>query len=288
MRRHCVWGAVIVLFVCGAVQGAKKEKPLKKLVEVKDCIIYPSEQVVMSVAIDGRLAETPIEEGQFVKKGQVLAKIEDRLYELGMKRAEISWKDPTPLKEAELKLAQSETEYKRFKKLKEDQGAVSTFEVERARLSYEISKVALQNVREGLKKLRLDYEQAKKLFNDTRTLSPFDGIVEKRVRSAGETVRKSDPVCQIIAVDPLHIEVVLSVDVVRKVGIGQKATVIVNGFEDRPVGNAEVFFVNPRVDAGSDTFTIKVKMKNPRNKDEFIFKPGMRADVVLYEKVNHP
>ena len=93
-------------------------------------------------------------------------------------------------------------------------------------------------------------------------LSPIDGIVAERTGDPGEYVN-DEPVMTIVAVDPLHVEVVAPAMALGAIQLGMQARVspdVVGGVFD-----ARVIAIDPVIDATSNTFGVRLRLANPDN-----------------------
>jgi len=116
----------------------------------------------------------PVEEGDFVKKGQLLAKIDDTEYRASYLRA----KSLVNARKANLKLAEAEFTRKRtlFNK-----HLISKQEYERAETDFEVAKMNLQDALAGL-------DKAKDMLNKTSIRSPLNGVITRLNVKEGENV----------------------------------------------------------------------------------------------------
>jgi RND family efflux transporter MFP subunit len=128
--------------------------------------IKAASDVNLSFRVAGPIAKVHVNDGSYVRKGQTLAEIDSRDYAL--------------------QLAATEAEYAQIKA-----------EVERVIEVYEKGSVTPNDYDKavyGLKQITAKYDAHRNALSDTKLLAPFDGYVQKRFFSAGETVGAGTPI----------------------------------------------------------------------------------------------
>lgn len=279
----------------------------------------------LSFKIPGRVVERPVMEGQPVKRDQLIARLDDveQRQQLALREAELAAAQatladleagsrPQEIAAAEAALRSAEAEQHRaqvdFTRQSEllKQAAISTreFDAADAQLKVTAARVAearerLALVREGARpqaiaqaRARVQQAQAavalaQTQVENTRLLSPLDGVVLSHVAEPGEFVSPGTPI--VTVADLAHVWVRAYVDQ-RFLGLlkhGQKVPVRTDAFPDRTfqgtVGfiSSEAEFTPKSVQTTKErvklVYRIKVDLENPQGE----LKPGMPADVVL-------
>lgn len=196
----------------------------------------------------GRVLQVLKEEGDPVRKGDVLAVI-----------------DNTSLVEAQQK-AQAEVEkltadFERAKRLAQ-QGAISATELAEARY-------ALQTAEASAREAASSYRQ-------TRLAAPFAGIVASRAIKVGEVASSSTAAFTVVDMDRLRVVLSLPERDLPRVRVGQRA-VLTSAYDEDATLEAEVMRVAPVVDAGTGTF--KVTLALPPGQE--VLRPGQFVSVEL-------
>lgn len=174
---------VFSLLCCGCSSKGVKDIELAGVVKVEVVdsyrneltIAYPGKvkaasDVDLSFRVAGPLAALPAEVGAFVKKGQCLAEIDRRDYEI--------------------QLSATEAEYKQIKA-----------EAERVIELYGRGSVPVNDYDKavyGLQQITAKYEAHKNALADTRLIAPFDGYIQKKYFEEHETVGAGMPVVSMI------------------------------------------------------------------------------------------
>jgi multidrug efflux system membrane fusion protein len=130
--------------------------------------VRAADRVDLAFQVPGTLAEFPVKEGQIVKKGTLVARIDPRDYETNLRNAE-----GTSAK-AQAALAYAIAEYKRYVKVKEtDPGAVSDSMVSLKRAAEKVARADLQSAKATV-------AAANDQLEYTRLKAPFDGVIAQK------------------------------------------------------------------------------------------------------------
>lgn len=257
--------------------------------------IKPSQMVKLSTKIPGVIDQYMVVEGQKVKKGDIILKLDDYEYGLGYDAAkakansikmEINSKIPSAINQAKAKLDLVEKRYNDMKKLY-DEGAVTKDNLDEAETAYISVKNVYQEALDARSIANENYKQAlanKNLketnYEDTVLRSPIDGVVLKTLFESGESIAPSYPAVVIGDVNSIEAELGVPDSVINSVYVGQKVNAYVYGIEKQVAG--EIIEVSALADTKTRTFPVKVRIENEGNE----MKAGMVAkiDIVLNEK----
>lgn len=197
----------------------------------------------------GVVEQLLVEEGQRVKAGQVMARIDDDRLRLEVERAEAN-------------LAKLEQEYRRNKQLHEKQL---------------VSAEAYENLQYQLDAMRADLELAKLQLAWTEIRAPFDGIVAKRYIKLGNMLAQNASAFRVTTYDPLIARLHVPERELNKLASQQQAELRVDALPGRKF-TAVIDRVSPVVDAATGTFAVTVAVREP----DGMLKPGMfgRIDII--------
>lgn len=204
-------------------------------------------EVDLIARIAGPVQELHAEQGDRVRKGELLASIDDREI-----RAELNV--------SEVRLSESKQSYERVRQLKQ-QELISQDAYDQALASYE----AAQGERERLV-VQLEY---------TRITAPFGGLVSERYVKLAEMVQNGAQLYRLVDFDPLLVPIRVPERELPRLQLAQKAQLRVEAFGDRRFG-AEVLRMSPVVDPASGTVEVTLKVDG-----EGVLRPGMFASVFL-------
>ena len=211
-------------------------------------ILIPDEEVNLSFESAGKITHIFFREGTFVKKGDLLAKMNDKPLQAELKKLE-----------AQIPLAQDRVS--RQKSLLEKDA---------------VSQESYESVVTDLDKLRADIELVKARIDQTELRAPFDGQIGLRMVSEGTFASLTTIISTLTKITPLKIE--FSVNE-RQAGDIQTGTIL-----DFSVGNdllnkykATVYAVESRLD--EKTLSLKARAIYPNVGGHL--KPGHSADIEI-------
>jgi multidrug efflux pump subunit AcrA (membrane-fusion protein) len=133
----------------------------------------------------------------------------------------------------------------------------------------------LQQAIESQQIAKLEMERAAAVLDQRTVRSPITGVVVERYMSPGEYV-EDRPILKIAQIDPLNVEVILSVEHLGKIREGMTAEVL----PQEPVGGsykARVKVVDKVVDAASGTFGVRLELPNP----QYRISAGIKCNVAF-------
>jgi len=196
----------------------------------------------------GMVKALRVEEGEWVREGELLAQLDDTEARLAVERAEVS-----------LKIAEREAE--RGRQLRE-QGYLSDKELDDLELKHRSARVAL--------------DEARYAMSQTRVAAPFSGRVTARMVNLGETVTVGRECFRLEDFDPLLARVYFPERELSRVQVGQAATLTLGAHPGREF-DARVSLVNPVVDRANGTFKVTLEVRDPGR----VLRPGNFAQVSL-------
>jgi len=233
-------------------------------------IVTRHKYITIGTKILGQIVAEPIEEGQHIKAGDVLARIDDRDYQAQLRQA-IAMRD---VAKANLYLLQAKANRARYL-IKT--GALSTDDFETAITAAEVAQAQLAR-----DEAAVDY--AKFNVNQCVIRSPINGIVLKKYRELGDTINfggqiqaggGATDIAQLADTDDMRAEVDINEVDIAKVGIGSPAAVALDSYPDKQF-DAALVKVYPAADRQKGTVKIEVQIARP---DLQIIKPEMSAKV---------
>ncbi|RMG61572.1 MAG: efflux RND transporter periplasmic adaptor subunit, partial [Deltaproteobacteria bacterium] len=279
---------------------AKAEK--SPLYYVATGTVAARETATVSPQIMGRLLEVKVREGDAVKKGQILALVDDSEVQARVKAAEgMVSEAKSALQEVEAAVEQArsgkelaEKTFERFKKLYEEK-IVSQQEFDEVKTRYEVAvkdyERALskrEQVRAKLVQAEAALERAKVYLEYTKVVAPFDGVVAKKFVDPGVLVSPAVPLFRIDRSGTYRLDVEVPETHYSQVKVGQVVSVEVPsaGFFG---GRGKVVRVVPSLDPMSRSFTVKISLPPSAKVESGMFgrariRVGTRESVFLPEK----
>ena len=235
-------------------------------------VITRHKYIVIGTKILGQIVAEPIEEGQRVKVGDLLARIDDRDYQAQLKQAYAD----RDLAAANLVLKQARVQ--RMRTLYA-QGVESKDSLDDAENQLAVAAA-------DLKKSDGEIEFAKFNVSQTVITSPINGVVLQKYRELGDTINfggeiqaggGATDIAQLADLSDLRCEVNINESDIAKVTMGTPATVIPDAYPDNPFP-AQVVKIYPEADRQKGTVKVEVKILQP---DLKIIKPEMSAKVTF-------
>ena len=220
----------------------------------------PYRSIEVAAGEMGTLAHVDVVEGQTVKSGDILAKLNEDVYEasLGMAKEKLEAKGRRNSAEAELNMQQD-----RYWKLVglQQRGNASQIEVNRAKAQFDIAKASLESVEDDSRIANFEFQRAKAQLELRRLRSPIDGVVTRVHKEMGEFVSANDPVVvSVVQLNPLKSIFSVPQSAVRQLKSGDQVDIQVGRESELALGVVE--FVSPTTDAQSGTRRVTVKIEN--------------------------
>ena len=280
MKKYLKWGLVALIILGTAVFGyfqlmPKENEELtladtqpkggKKALEVSARIIsprlltdeipvigrlVPDEEVQLSFETSGKITDIYFQEGSSVKKGTLLAKVNDAQLQAQLARLE-----------AQVPLAK-ERVYRQSTLLQRDA----------------VSKEALEIVKTELATLNADIEKTKAQIEQTELRAPFDGVIGLRQVSVGSYASPSTVVAKLTSVTPIKIEFSVPERYASEVKRGTNLEFTVEGKLE--AFKAQVYATEASLDA--ETHTLLVRALYPNANGELL--SGQYAGIRLKQK----
>ncbi len=224
----------------------------------------------------GRLTAVNVKLGDRVRRGQIIAKIEDREIVEQVRQAEASHQVALATirqREADLKLAETSVERSRNlfgRQLLPKQ----TLDDAEARYSAAVAQVDLSKAQLAQNDARL--QELRINHANTNVASPVDGFVAQRNVDPGAWVSQNAPVASVVDISSLRLVANVVEKDLRLVTVGDKAQVEVDAFPDESF-SGRIARVSPILDPATRTAPMEVEIPNR----DYRLKPGMYAKVNL-------
>ncbi len=250
-------------------------------------MIRPWERFALGFEVAGRVIELgtansgdgsvgrPLDEGDEVSAGQVLARLDDRVL---LARLEES---RARLQEANAQLEEAQADMRRSQVLKDSESGNRA--ITEARYQEDVTQLAVANAQLALATAQL--QAANKQFQDTKLVSPVAGVISRRMVNAGESVTAHQTILEIIQVDAVLLVVGVPEAYVGEICAGQRVHVELLARDrfrrKRPSTTGRIHQVAEAADRTTGLFEVEIAVANPQRK----WKPGLiaLAHIVLTE-----
>ena len=325
MNKTLLWIIIGLVVVIGGLFGLKaagvigKDEGIKVSTEkaVKRTIIetvnasgkvYPEVEVKVSPDISGEVVELGVNEGDSVRKGEILAKIYADIYltqrdqvvaGVNQAKAQVSNSEAS-LVGLKATLDQAQINYNRQKRLLDDK-VISRSEFETADQALRNSQANYNAAIQGIKGLQANIQNAQaqlakadKDLSRTVITSPMDGVislmsVKKGERVAGNSFNVGTEMMRIADMNSIVAQVDVGENDIPKVKIGDTAVVEIDAYNNRKFKGLVYKIANPITNSSSTTtstdvtnYKVHIRLFIDTYKDlivkgHFPFRPGMSA-----------
>jgi HlyD family secretion protein len=336
MKKKTLWIiiglAVVIIFLIvlkssgalGKEEGIKvsAEKATKRtIIETVTASgkIYPEIEVKVSPDISGEIVELNVQEGDSVRKGQVLARIYADIYSTQRDQAAaivsqqeaMTANQTAQLESLKSTLDQAQSTYNRQKKLM-DEKVISKAEFEQAETTLHTAQAnynaAVQSIRSNKaseSSARANLNKANKDLGRTTIVSPMNGVisllsVKKGERVAGNSFNVGTEMMRVADMSGMEVRVDVGENDVPKVHLGDSALIEVDAYNNRKFKGIVTQIASSskgtsQVAAGTNDVTnyeVRVRLLpssyqdliDPKRPKSFPFRPGMNASADIQTK----
>lgn len=275
-----IWGLVkslaVLLVVVAAAQAQKPENIAVSKVSQPEtkctvkAITRPNFDAILSFSVPGIIEKVAAKVGQKVKKGQLLAELNDNVEKAQLEQLKLDADNTIRIDASKADLKQKEVDLARIEDVRKRANAASAFEVEHARLDVEIQKLTLKLSVIQLKQAKLKCTEMEDRINQMKIKSPCDGVIETRFVEPGEAATAQTKVFRVVNIDPLWIEAPVPTKVAKKLKVGATADVISQDSfgadikkETKKPLKGKITHIASVADSASQTMTVRVEVANP-------------------------
>ncbi|WP_298904492.1 efflux RND transporter periplasmic adaptor subunit [uncultured Psychroserpens sp.] len=307
---------LIILLMAAAKMGAFgkkgnfKEVSVKKvaLVDIVETVsatgkIQPEVEVKISSEVSGEILDLPFKEGQQVKKGDLLVRVNPDLIQSAVSRSQASYQNVrSGLDQAEASLREAKANYDRNKALF-DRGVISKADWDRSVAAFETAQAARGSAYYNVQSAAASVNEAKDNLSRTTIYAPMSGTisllnVELGERVVGTQQMAGTEILRVANLNNMEVEVDVNENDIVKVQIGDSTIVEVDAYLKKEFKGIVTEIANSA--AGTLTadqvtnFRVKVRILEESYQDLIEgkpenyspFRPGMTAtvDVITDER----
>jgi RND family efflux transporter MFP subunit len=209
--------------------------------------LMPFTEATVKAKVAGELVAVPVREGEAVKQGQVIARID--LTEVQARVA---------AREADVQAAKAQFTWAEKNRSQQkallDKGFISQSAFDNIQSNYDVA-VAKQRAAEA------DLVVARKAMGDAVLVAPFSGIVSQRHAQPGERVALDAKVVSMVDLSRLELEASVPPSAIGQVKVGQTMEFRVEGFGERSFAG-RIERINPAATAGSRSISVYAVIDN--------------------------
>lgn len=299
-----------------SVQTQPAERATISQVVSSEAVVFPLQQATVAPKITSTIAEFKVQRGSRVKKGQLLAVLENKDLEAteeatrgDLQQAEANYATtvdsslPQQIQKAELDAAAAQTAFEAQQKIYESrkqlfqQGAIPRRDLDAAEVALAQTRGQRDENQKQLEDLkRVGKEQIIKAAQGTKESaegkhraaaaqlgyslihSPIDGVVTDRPLFVGDLATANQPILTVMDTSRLIAKAHIPQSAAAALKVGDRAELKVSGADQAVKG--QVTLVSPAVDPGSTTIEVWVEAKKP----DAALKPGATVQVSMIAK----
>jgi HlyD family secretion protein len=263
--------------------------------------IQPEIEVKISSEVSGEIIALPIKEGQVVKKGDLLVKINPDLYTSGYNRTVAGLSQTKAgLSQADASFNEAKANYDRNKTLY-DKGIISKSEWDKAISAFESAKANKQSAYYNVRSASATVSEAKDNLGRTTIYAPADGTISMLNVELGERVLGTQQMAgtellRVANLNNMEVEVDVNENDIVKINVGDSAKVEVDAYMKKQFKGLVTSISNSAsttLTADQVTnFKVKVRILKESYQDLVVgkpasyspFRPGMTATVDIITK----
>ncbi|WP_411894312.1 efflux RND transporter periplasmic adaptor subunit [Winogradskyella sp. A2] len=300
---------MLVLLIAGSKMGwfgkkgnfkevTVKEVTLKDIVETVSATgkIQPEVEVKISSEVSGEILELPFKEGQEVKKGDLLVRVNPDLIQSAVNRSQATYQNiRANLEQAEATLKQAKANYDRNKALF-NKGVISKADWDSSIASYETAVAGKSSAYYSVQSAAASVNEATDNLNRTTIYAPMSGTisllsVEEGERVVGTQQMAGTEILRVANLQNMEVEVDVNENDIVKVNIGDSTIVEVDAYLKKEFKGIVTEIANSAAgNLAADqvtNFKVKVRILEESYKDltegkpesYSPFRPGMTATV---------
>ncbi len=219
------------------------------------------QQAIVKARLAADVREVVVREGEAVKAGQVLVRMDATEYQARVEQARGNLNAAL----AQRDIANKTRDNNRALL---EKGFISRNAFDNAASQLAVAEANVEAARGAL-------DQVKKLLNDTVIRAPITGLIASRSVQPGEKVSPDNRLLEIVNLDLMEMEASVPTNDIARVVVGQQVRLRIEGLPDAFSGR--VTRINPATQPGSRSILVYVQIANPQH----ILRVGMFAEAQL-------
>ena len=255
--------------------AAQTSSAPKESVFVASGPVVVENQVDVAALREGLVISILAQPGTMTRKGQSLAKLDDRQISADVEAAAAKVRSI----EANLKNWEAETNVLRADRSRAEKlfeaHVISKEELEHAQYKEESDEYEVQREAESLNNAKATLKSLELERDKTNITAPFDGIVARRYVRVGQKVSAGDRLFWVTAIAPLQVKFTLPERLLWAVKKGQEVSVVSADAASADKHAAKIVDVSPVVDPSSGTIEVMAQIEGSAPD----LRPGMLATI---------
>jgi len=269
-------------------------------VELSTRVISPSilasgflaheQEVKLSSEVIGRVAEIFVEEGDRVRAGETVLRVDDRNLLASLEQTEAAVRlNEIDIERQQVRLNNAQAQWDRSRSL-HGRGMIGDDEFDTVTNNLDLARIDLKSAQERLLQSRAQLEQVNDQLSKTQILSPITGMVTSLDIKVGETAIASStniPGSSLMTIanpDSIYTEVLVDEADVATIAVGQRAEIVAIAYPDQAMEGVVRFIANTaKIAPGRQglSFTVKIEITDSR---DVVLRPGMSCRAEIFTR----
>ncbi|GJM18997.1 MAG: hypothetical protein DHS20C14_12100 [Phycisphaeraceae bacterium] len=239
----------------------------------------------VAAQVDGFVIELNLREGDAVKAGQTIARLDPEIAELDVAEASAAVEAAEgSVAEKEALLEQANRDLGRYQAADRG-GSLSVTELDSAETNVRTSEAELTQAKAELASARADLAREQRLLRDKTIIAPFTGRVVAKLTELGEWVTPGDPILELVSIDQLEATIEVPERVVGLLDAdGGPVTLRVPALGLEGEVQATIHAIIPLADELSRMFPVRLNVPNTSG----LLKPGMSLTAFVPTGTSQP
>jgi len=234
----------------------------RETIFVSGTVSTPDAPAEVSFLVSGKVIFVGPREGDYVRKGQLLASIDPTDYQLALTTA------TTQADVARIASERAEDEHRRMKMLFDSKSLAPN--------DYEKYKSAYESAGQQYEQAIASEKISRKRLTDAELHSPVNGFISKRSIEPGETASPGRPVFEVVQLDTVEANVGIPETDIHLVKMGQKVSITIPALPNQSF-EGTVRIINVSADPGTRTYMTRIRVPNPGH----VIRIGMVAEAKI-------
>ena len=237
-------------------------------------VIYPENDLTLSLGSSGPVQTVNIEQGSLVKRGETMIELMSDKERLELQRRELVWKSRDELNTLNQRLNIMQEQYRSAKSLYDETQSIAKDDLQRLEMELisiegKIQQLLVQEDRE-----EIEFRMAKEERQDKLLKAPISGVITQVTIQKGEWAKAGEPVIQLVDISKVYIKLNVPDAVARRLQVAQEVQANLEGAGQF---DAKIHYISPIADTASGLVEVKLMIAN----EESRIRPGTKASVEL-------
>ncbi len=266
--------------VIPAVEAVQSQYGSLPLVERFSGNVISENQIELFSEINARVTEVLVENGDKVRKGQILVRLEDEPLKKQLQQAEAGLKiNEARLRQAEARLSELENQYKRIAILAE-KNLSSELQLEQVEVQKISAEADVELAKAQISQAQAQVEERRLQLEKTEIKSPVDGTIGQRNVRSGMQATPNTKLFTIGDLSKLRVEIILTENMIGRIRVGHTAIITTLDDDGEPVEiKAKLSRISPFLNEITRSTEAEIDIDNKDN----LLRPGMFVPVdILY------